>query len=54
MRPRRLLLLVPVEPARAAGVESLRWNPSAVKEAGKSAICPIVALETTAVALPAP
>ena len=26
----------------------VRWNPVAVEEAGKSPICPIVALEATA------
>ncbi|MEJ8633684.1 MULTISPECIES: PTS sugar transporter subunit IIA [Streptomyces] len=30
------------------GQPVVRWNPSAVEEAGKSAICPIVALEATA------
>ena len=26
----------------------MRWNPAAVEEAGKSPVCPIVALEATA------
>ncbi|MCM2393426.1 PTS sugar transporter subunit IIA [Streptomyces albipurpureus] len=30
------------------GQEMVRWNPVAVEEAGKSPICPIVALEATA------
>ncbi|MFD3441803.1 PTS glucose transporter subunit IIA [Streptomyces sp. NPDC058685] len=30
------------------GQPVVRWNPAAVEEAGKSAICPIVALEATA------
>ncbi|WP_433570811.1 PTS sugar transporter subunit IIA [Streptomyces sp. CA-251247] len=30
------------------GQPVVRWNPSAVEEAGKSAICPVVALEATA------
>ncbi|TQK43228.1 PTS system N-acetylglucosamine-specific IIA component (Glc family) [Streptomyces sp. SLBN-118] len=30
------------------GQAVVRWNPSAVEEAGKSAICPIVALEAAA------
>lgn len=29
----------------------VRWNPAAVEEAGKSPVCPIVALEATAEAL---
>jgi PTS system N-acetylglucosamine-specific IIA component len=29
----------------------VRWNPAAVEAAGKSAVCPIVALEATADAL---
>ncbi|MEU5403764.1 PTS glucose transporter subunit IIA [Streptomyces sp. NPDC005963] len=33
------------------GQEMVRWNPVAVEEAGKSPICPIVALEATADAL---
>ncbi len=34
---------------RGQGV--VRWNPAAVETAGKSAVCPIVALEATAEAL---
>jgi PTS system N-acetylglucosamine-specific IIA component len=34
---------------RGQGV--VRWNPAAVEAAGKSAICPVVALEATAEAL---
>ena len=34
---------------RGQGV--VRWNPAAVEAAGKSAVCPIVALEATAEAL---
>ncbi|MFF5568959.1 PTS glucose transporter subunit IIA [Streptomyces sp. NPDC012623] len=30
------------------GQEIVRWNPAAVEEAGKSPICPVVALEATA------
>ncbi|MCK8681345.1 MULTISPECIES: PTS glucose transporter subunit IIA [Streptomyces] len=30
------------------GQAIVRWNPAAVEEAGKSAICPVVALEATA------
>ncbi|MEV6420424.1 PTS glucose transporter subunit IIA [Streptomyces sp. NPDC051662] len=30
------------------GQAVVRWNPSAVEEAGKSPICPVVALEATA------
>jgi PTS system N-acetylglucosamine-specific IIA component len=30
------------------GQPVVRWNPAAVEEAGKSAICPVVALEATA------
>ncbi|MFE7572975.1 PTS glucose transporter subunit IIA [Streptomyces sp. NPDC057539] len=30
------------------GQAMVRWNPSAVEEAGKSPICPVVALEATA------
>ena len=30
------------------GQAIVRWNPAAVEEAGKSAVCPIVALEATA------
>ncbi|MEU8543604.1 PTS glucose transporter subunit IIA [Streptomyces sp. NPDC048717] len=33
------------------GQAVVRWNPVAVEEAGKSAICPVVALEATADAL---
>jgi hypothetical protein len=29
----------------------LRWNPAAVEAAGKSPVCPIVALEATAESL---
>jgi PTS system glucose-specific IIA component len=32
----------------ARGQAIVRWNPAAVEAAGKSAICPIVALEATA------
>ena len=34
---------------RGQGV--VRWNPAAVEAAGKSAVCPVVALEATAEAL---
>ena len=30
------------------GQEVVRWNPAAVEEAGKSPVCPVVALEATA------
>ena len=30
------------------GQAVLRWNPAAVEQAGKSPICPVVALEATA------
>ncbi|MEV7422927.1 MULTISPECIES: PTS sugar transporter subunit IIA [unclassified Streptomyces] len=30
------------------GQDIVRWNPAAVEEAGKSPICPVVALEATA------
>ena len=33
------------------GQAVVRWNPAAVEEAGKSPICPVVALEATADAL---
>ncbi len=33
------------------GQEVVRWNPAAVEAAGKSPICPVVALEATADAL---
>ncbi|MCH0543189.1 PTS glucose transporter subunit IIA [Streptomyces sp. MUM 203J] len=33
------------------GQEIVRWDPSAVEEAGKSPVCPVVALEATADAL---
>jgi PTS system glucose-specific IIA component len=33
------------------GQEVVRWNPAAVEEAGKSPICPVVALEATVEAL---
>ncbi|WP_328762077.1 MULTISPECIES: PTS glucose transporter subunit IIA [unclassified Streptomyces] len=33
------------------GQAVIRWNPQAVEEAGKSPICPVVALEATAEAL---
>jgi PTS system N-acetylglucosamine-specific IIA component len=33
------------------GQEMVRWNPAAVEAAGKSAVCPVVALEATAEAL---
>jgi sugar PTS system EIIA component len=33
------------------GQSIVRWNPAAVEEAGKSAVCPVVALEATADAL---
>nr|WTB29816.1 PTS glucose transporter subunit IIA [Streptomyces sp. NBC_00830] len=33
------------------GQNIVRWNPAAVEEAGKSPICPIVALEATAESL---
>ncbi|MEU3187310.1 PTS glucose transporter subunit IIA [Streptomyces sp. NPDC006923] len=33
------------------GQAVVRWNPAAVEEAGKSPVCPIVALEATADAL---
>jgi PTS system N-acetylglucosamine-specific IIA component len=32
--------------ARGQGI--VRWNPAAVEEAGKSPVCPVVALEATA------
>jgi sugar PTS system EIIA component len=32
----------------ARGQEIVRWNPAAVEEAGKSPVCPVVALEATA------
>ncbi|MFJ5532012.1 PTS glucose transporter subunit IIA [Streptomyces sp. NPDC093261] len=35
--------------ARGQGI--VRWNPAAVEQAGKSAVCPVVALEATADAL---
>ncbi|MGW5676788.1 PTS sugar transporter subunit IIA [Streptomyces sp. NPDC003860] len=35
----------------ARGQAMVRWNPVAVEEAGKSPVCPIVALEATADAL---
>ncbi|WP_431948805.1 PTS sugar transporter subunit IIA [Actinacidiphila sp. bgisy167] len=35
----------------ARGQEMVRWNPAAVEAAGKSAVCPVVALEATAEAL---
>ena len=34
-----------------SGQGIVRWNPVAVDEAGKSPVCPIVALEATADAL---
>ncbi|MDX3078472.1 PTS glucose transporter subunit IIA [Streptomyces sp. NPDC088354] len=33
------------------GQEMVRWNPAAVEAAGKSPVCPVVALEATADAL---
>ncbi|MCM2417943.1 PTS glucose transporter subunit IIA [Streptomyces sp. RKAG293] len=33
------------------GQEVIRWNPAAVEAAGKSPVCPVVALEATAEAL---
>ncbi|MBH5333478.1 PTS glucose transporter subunit IIA [Streptomyces pactum] len=33
------------------GQAVVRWNPAAVEEAGKSPVCPVVALEATAEAL---
>jgi PTS system glucose-specific IIA component len=33
------------------GQEVVRWDPAAVEEAGKSPVCPVVALEATAEAL---
>ncbi|MEU8571105.1 PTS glucose transporter subunit IIA [Streptomyces pathocidini] len=33
------------------GTPVVRWNPAAVEAAGKSAVCPVVALEATAEAL---
>ncbi|MEW2522493.1 PTS sugar transporter subunit IIA [Actinacidiphila alni] len=33
------------------GQDVIRWNPAAVEEAGKSPVCPVVALEATAEAL---
>lgn len=30
------------------GQAVIRWNPAAVEEAGKSPVCPVVALEATA------
>lgn len=33
------------------GQAVIRWNPAAVEEAGKSPICPVVALEATAESL---
>ncbi|CAM5491194.1 PTS glucose transporter subunit IIA OS=Streptomyces rimosus subsp. rimosus (strain ATCC / DSM 40260 / JCM 4667 / NRRL 2234) OX=1265868 GN=SRIM_005280 PE=4 SV=1 [Streptomyces rimosus subsp. rimosus] len=30
------------------GQAVVRWNPAAVEEAGKSPVCPVVALEATA------
>ncbi|AQY20555.1 hypothetical protein T261_07492 [Streptomyces lydicus] len=30
------------------GQAVVRWNPAAVEEAGKSAVCPVVALEASA------
>ncbi|MGW3245603.1 PTS sugar transporter subunit IIA [Streptomyces sp. NPDC001070] len=35
------------------GQAMVRWNPAAVEAAGKSAVCPVVALEATADALTA-
>jgi PTS system N-acetylglucosamine-specific IIA component len=35
----------------ARGQEMVRWNPAAVEAAGKSPVCPVVALEATAEAL---
>ncbi|MFJ3924504.1 PTS glucose transporter subunit IIA [Streptomyces sp. NPDC090022] len=35
----------------ARGQAVIRWNPQAVEEAGKSPICPVVALEATAESL---
>ncbi|MEU6576534.1 PTS glucose transporter subunit IIA [Streptomyces sp. NPDC046805] len=35
--------------ARGQGI--VRWNPAAVEEAGKSPVCPVVALEATAESL---
>jgi sugar PTS system EIIA component len=33
------------------GKAVVRWDPAAVEQAGKSAVCPVVALEATAEAL---
>lgn len=35
----------------ARGQKMVRWNPAAVEAAGKSPVCPVVALEATAEAL---
>jgi sugar PTS system EIIA component len=32
----------------ARGQSIVRWNPAAVEQAGKSAVCPVIALEATA------
>lgn len=44
-------LLVSKGDTVARGEAVVRWDPSAVEEAGKSPICPVIALEATAEAL---
>ncbi|MFG1810691.1 PTS glucose transporter subunit IIA [Streptomyces sp. NPDC049040] len=44
-------LLVSKGDTVARGQAVVRWDPAAVEEAGKSPICPVVALEATAEAL---
>lgn len=44
-------LLVSKGDTVARGQDIVRWNPAAVVEAGKSPVCPVVALEATAEAL---
>ncbi|MBD0739996.1 PTS glucose transporter subunit IIA [Streptomyces sp. CBMA29] len=44
-------LLVSKGDTVSRGQEVVRWNPAAVEEAGKSPVCPVVALEATVEAL---
>ncbi len=44
-------LLVDKGDTVARGQEIVRWDPAAVEAAGKSPVCPVVALEATADAL---